>query len=159
MHVSLASNRDKVDLVEMFHRLGLHYFGDRAASREALGPYVDRALFGPSPGVQAALAREAGTPVGLATFAILYPAPGLSGQLFMKDLFVVQEARGLGVGKAILAFLAAHALRNGCSRLDWTAETDNPGAVDFYRHLGIPEVKEKVYFRLSGDRLKGLAGE
>ena len=75
-----------------------------------------------------ALAEIEGKAVGLATFAILYPAPGPSGQLLMKDLFTLATARGRGVGHALMTFLACLALERGCTRFDWTAETDNSEA-------------------------------
>ena len=106
-----------------------------------------------------ALAEIDGKAVGLATFAILYPAPGPSGQLFMKDLFTLAAARGRGVGHALMTFLACLALERGCTRFDWTAETDNPEALAFYDRLGARRVEEKVYFRFDGEALKALAAK
>ena len=88
---------------------------------------------------------------------MLYPAPGPAGQLFMKDIFTLAEARGRGIGQALMAFLAKLAIPRGCSRFDWTAETDNPDAVDFYDRLGARRVAEKVYYRFEGEALKELA--
>jgi GNAT superfamily N-acetyltransferase len=104
-----------------------------------------------------ALAEQDGHAVGLATFAVLYPAPGLGGQLFMKDLFTLAEARGQGVGQTLMRFLAQLAVERRCVRLDWTAETDNPGALAFYDRLGAARVAEKVYYRCEGETLRQLA--
>lgn len=155
--VSLAENRDIEEIVDLFHRIDLHYFSERAPTKTQISEYVRRVLFNEQCAVQVVIAREPGKPLGIATFAILYPAPGMTGQLFMKDLFTVEEARGKGVGKAIMRFLARHAVKTGCSRFDWTAETDNPQALEFYDRLGVPRVKEKVYFRLSGEKLQSFA--
>lgn len=54
----------------------------------------------------------------------------------------------------MMKFLAAYALKTGCSRFDWTGETTNPDGLKFYRALGVEPAKEKVYFRLSGKALK-----
>jgi GNAT superfamily N-acetyltransferase len=155
--VSLASKADVEDIAELFHRIDLHYFSRAAPSKGAISDYVRRNLFQAHSGVQIALAREDGKPQGIATFAILYPAPNTTGQLFMKDLFTVEEARGTGVGRAILRFLAEHALEKGCNRFDWTAETTNPEALDFYDRLGVPRLKEKVYYRLTDEKLRSFA--
>lgn len=155
--VSLAENRDTEEIVDLFHRIDRHYFAESAPTKTQISDYVRRVLFKEHCAVQVVIAREAGKPLGIATFAILYPAPGMTGQLFMKDLFTIEEARGKGVGKAIMGFLARHALKTGCSRFDWTAETDNPQALDFYDRLGVPRVEEKVYFRLSGEKLQSFA--
>ena len=45
-------------------------------------------------------------------------------------------------------------MQRGAVRLDWTSETTNPRAVDFYDRIGAQRVTEKVYFRFDGDRLK-----
>ncbi|MDE2140879.1 MAG: GNAT family N-acetyltransferase [Elusimicrobia bacterium] len=155
--VSLASKEQIEHVIDLFHRIDIHYFAGAAPSRAEISEYVRRALFQPQCGVQVVLAREGDLPLGIATFAVLYPAPGMTGQLFMKDLFTVSEARGKGVGKAILRFLARHALDMNCGRFDWTAETDNPQALEFYDRLGIPRVKEKVYYRLTKEKLKSFA--
>jgi GNAT superfamily N-acetyltransferase len=157
--VSIGTKADIEDIVELFHRIDLHYFADEAPSKEEISGYVRRNLFQEHCGVRVALAREDGRPLGLATFAILYPAPRMTGQLFMKDLFAVEESRGKGVGRAIMRFLAEHALEKGCGRFDWTAETTNPSALEFYDRLGIPRVEEKVYYRLTGEKLKSFAAE
>jgi GNAT superfamily N-acetyltransferase len=104
-----------------------------------------------------AIAELDGKPVGLATFAVLFPAPGPAGQLYMKDLFALAEARGRGVGQALMAFLAKLALERGCSRFDWTAETDNPEALAFYDRLGARRVEDKIYYRFEADALTALA--
>ena len=57
-----------------------------------------------------------------------------------------------------MGHLARLALKRGCSRLDWTAETDNPDAIAYYERLGVPRLEEKVYFRLDGVRLAAFAG-
>jgi GNAT superfamily N-acetyltransferase len=155
--VSIASADDLENIVELFHQIDLHYFADAAPARDEISEYVRRNLFKEHCGVQVVLAKENNLPLGIATFAILYPAPGLSGQLFMKDLFTVGAARGKGVGQAIMRFLAQYALQMNCSRFDWTAETTNPKAVEFYDRLGIPRVEEKVYYRLTKEKLKAFA--
>ncbi|MBU6453513.1 MAG: GNAT family N-acetyltransferase [Cyanobacteria bacterium REEB67] len=155
--VSIASEGELESIVELFHQIYLHYFADAAPSRDEISDYVRRNLFQEHCGVQVVLAKENDTPLGIATFAILYPAPGLSGQLFMKGLFTVGAARGRGVGQAIMCFLAQYALQMNCSRFDWTAETTNPKAVEFYDRLGIPRVEEKIYYRLTNEKLKAFA--
>ena len=151
---ALASEQEIEDVIDLFHQIDLHYFADKAPTKSEMSKYVRSNLFKAHYGVQVVIAREQTKPVGIATFAILFPAPGMSGQLFMKDLFTTKEARGKGVGKTIMRFLAKHAVETGCSRFDWTAETNNTSAIEFYDRLCIPRVPEKVYYRLSGEKLR-----
>ncbi|WP_168209617.1 GNAT family N-acetyltransferase [Chromobacterium paludis] len=153
----LATAADAPALAELFYRIDLHYFGPARASRDASARYVRANLFQPHCGVQIMLAECQGGAVGLASFSLLYPAPEYSGQLFMKDLFTLQEARGRGVGQALLKALAGLAVRHGCQRFDWTAERGNQAALDFYLRAGARIVEDKLYFRIDGAALRTFA--
>jgi ribosomal protein S18 acetylase RimI-like enzyme len=150
-----ASADDAAQLAELFHELFVHYWGDAAPGPTEMARHVSRDVL-PS-GCEIAIAERGGRAVGLATFAVLYPGPGLGGQVTMKDLFVRDEARGTGAGRALLQHLARVAIERGCLRLDWTAETDNPAALAYYDRLGARRVAEKVYYRVDGDGLKRWA--
>ena len=152
----LATPADLEALARLFHAVDLHYWGAEAPSAEAMAGHVRDRILAPRSGCETALAEVAGQAVGLATFAMVYPAPKLTGQLFLKDLFTVAEARGQGVGLELMRFLARLALERGCSRLDWTAERHNPRALDFYDRLGAQRVEQKVYYRIDGDALARL---
>jgi ribosomal protein S18 acetylase RimI-like enzyme len=150
-----ATENDHAQLTDLFHAIEVHYWGDAAPTREAVASHVLRTVL-PSR-CEILIAERGGAAVGLMTFAVLYPAPDLGGQLVMKDLFVVDAERGNGIGRIMLAHLAALAVARGCVRLDWSAETDNPGALAFYDRIGAQRLTEKVYFRLDGDALKEMA--
>jgi GNAT superfamily N-acetyltransferase len=150
-----ANGDDHECLTALFHAIEVHYWGDAAPARAAIAEHVARDVL-PS-GCEMLIAEREGIAVGLITFTVLYPAPNLGGQLMMKDLFVVDAARGDGVGRIMLEHLAWIAVKRGCVRLDWTAETDNPRALAFYDRLGAKRVTEKVYFRLDGDSLSEMA--
>ena len=156
LRIRLAAASDEAALAGLFHAVDLHYWGAAAPSREAMAEHVRRNIVA-ARSCEIALAELDGKPVGLATFAVLYPAPGPAGQLFMKDLFTLAEARGHGIGRALMAFLAQLAIARGCARFDWTAETDNPDALGFYDRLGARRVAEKVYYRFEGEAMKDLA--
>jgi GNAT superfamily N-acetyltransferase len=124
--IRLATKEDRESLSRLFHAIEVHYWGADAPTQEAVSAHVDRDIL--NSGCEMAIAECDGVAVGLTTFALLYPAPDLGGQLLMKDLFVTSDARGRGIGRALLEYLARLAVQRGCVRLDWTAETDNPRA-------------------------------
>jgi GNAT superfamily N-acetyltransferase len=156
--VRLATAADAEVLARLFHAVDAHYWGAKAPARDAYLSHVKERILA-SRSCEIALAEENGEAVGMATFAIVYPAPNLSGQLLMKDLFTVAEVRGRGVGRALMRFLARLAVERGCTRLDWTAETDNPDALAFYDRLGARRVAQKLYYRFDGDALLRFAAE
>src|SRR6185437_7037126 len=105
----------------------------------------------------AAIAPEG--PVGLASFAQLWPGLGAAPQIYMKELYVAASARSTGVGEGIVRALARVAAERGCTRVDWTTSRENIGAVAFYGRIGAQVVEEKVYFRLDQEGIARLAAD
>jgi GNAT superfamily N-acetyltransferase len=120
---------------------------------------VHAALFGPRPYAEVALGCLDGTPVGFAlyfhNFSTFVGKPGI----YLEDLFVRPEARGLGVGKRLFTWLARTALERGCARLDWAVLDWNAPSIGFYRSLGAVAQDEWTTYRLDGAALARLAGE
>lgn len=116
-------------------------------------------LFGPRPAAEVILAELVGEPVGFAlffqNFSTLLGRPGV----YLEDLFVRPLARGHGVGRALLAFLAALTLERGMGRLDWWVLDWNEDALRFYRELGAKAMDEWTVYRLEASALKSLATE
>jgi len=115
------------------------------------------ALFGPRPYAEVVFACLDGTPVGFAlffhNFSTFVGKPGI----YLADLFVRPTARGQGVGKALLAWLARTALERGCGRLDWAVLDWNEPSIGFYRGLGAVLQDGWTGMRLSGAALERLA--
>ena len=119
---------------------------------------VGAALFGPLPAAEVVFACLDGTPVGFAlffhNFSTFLGRPGI----YLEDLYVRPEARGLGIGKCLLAWLARTALERGCARLDWAVLDWNEPSIGFYRSLGAVALDEWITYRLAGEALERLAG-
>ena len=141
----------------MFLRLYEHYGMAEALTPEDVRVYVREQVLGPDSSISVAVASLGQTPIGLATFTVVYPAPACQGQLFMKDLFVDTAHRGSGAGHALMTFVARYAVDHNCGRFDWTTETSNPHAIAFYTRLGAEPVENKVYYRMAGGQLTALA--
>jgi len=91
---------------------------------------------------------------GLASVAIAHPGIDLERLMFLKDLFLRENARNAGAGRALLGFLSDYCLREGIGRIDLTTEDWNEGALRFYDRLGAERHGQKVFLRLSGEALK-----
>ena len=79
--------------------------------------------------------------------------------IYLEDLFVRPEARGHGLGKALLANLAKRALAQGCARVEWSVLDWNTPSIDFYKSLGGVLMDEWTVVRVSGDALQRLAAK
>lgn len=73
--------------------------------------------------------------------------------LYLEDLYVLEEYRGRGIGKAFLKELASIAVARKCGRLEWCCLDWNQPSIDFYRSLGAEPLSEWTTYRLSGDTL------
>ena len=79
--------------------------------------------------------------------------------IYLEDLFVMPEFRGLGLGKALLRRLAVIAVERGCGRLEWSCLDWNQPSIDFYLSLGAEPLEGWTMYRVSGDTLEALAQE
>ena len=77
--------------------------------------------------------------------------------IYLEDLFVLQEYRGKGYGKALLKKLAQIAVERGCGRLEWSCLDWNSPSIDFYRSLGAIPMDDWTTYRLTGETLKKLS--
>ena len=77
--------------------------------------------------------------------------------IYLEDLFVRPEARGSGLGKALLSRLAALATERDCARLEWSVLDWNEPAIRFYKSLGAKLMDEWTIMRVDGPALSELA--
>jgi len=114
--------------------------------------------FGAVPRFETLIAFVDGKPAG---FALYFPnfstwtgKPGL----YLEDIFVEEWARKLGVGRRLMARLAAIVLERDWGRFDFSVLHWNP-ARDFYHRLGIEHLEEWLPYRANDAALKRLAAE
>jgi GNAT superfamily N-acetyltransferase len=118
---------------------------------------IKKALFGKRPACEAILATIDSKPVGFALFFHNYSTFMARRGIYLEDIFVSQDARGLGAGKALLQFLAAIALERGCGRMEWSVLDWNQNAIDFYKTIGAKPMSEWTSFQLDEDAISKLA--
>jgi GNAT superfamily N-acetyltransferase len=121
---------------------------------------IDAALFGPRPAAEVLIARVAANRARAAGFALFFHTfSTFTGRrsLWLEDLFVRPEHRGLGIGKALLAHLAALARERDCARFEWAVLEWNEPALRFYESLGATVLPDWRICRMTGDAIDGLA--
>jgi GNAT superfamily N-acetyltransferase len=103
------------------------------------------------------IAEHEGLPVGFALFFTSYSTWEGHHGIYLEDLYVQPAHRGSGIGKALLARVAAIAVEEGCPRLEWSVLDWNQPSIDFYHRIGALKKSEWFMMRLSGDALTSLA--
>jgi GNAT superfamily N-acetyltransferase len=116
-----------------------------------------RSLFGPEPAVFAHVADYEGGVVGFALWFLNYSTWLGRHGIYLEDLYVTPQMRGRGLGKALMAELAAICVERGYGRLEWWVLDWNASAIGFYASLGAIPMDEWTVHRLTGQALRDLA--
>jgi GNAT superfamily N-acetyltransferase len=116
------------------------------------------ALFGGRPYAEVVFACLNGEPVGFALFFHNFSTFLGRAGIYLEDLYVRPEARGHGVGRRLLTWLAVTAVSRGCGRLEWAVLDWNEPSIRFYRNLGAVALDDWTTYRVTGPALSRLAG-
>ncbi|QKJ21085.1 GNAT family N-acetyltransferase [Microbacterium hominis] len=115
-------------------------------------------LFGADPKAFAHVVEHEGEIVGIALWFLTYSTWTGTHGIWLEDLFVYEDQRGAGYGKALLAELAHVCVERGYRRFEWTVLDWNAPSIAFYRSVGAEPMSEWTTQRLTGDALAALAG-
>ncbi|MDA0267742.1 MAG: GNAT family N-acetyltransferase [Cyanobacteria bacterium] len=113
-------------------------------------------LFGERPYAEALVAKADGKGVGFALFFHNFSTFLMQPGIYLEDLFVLPEYRGLGIGKALLQRLAQLAVERNCGRLEWMVLDWNDPAIQFYERMGAKIKAEWQLCRVTGEALHHL---
>jgi GNAT superfamily N-acetyltransferase len=135
----LAAYEGKLDCVRIDESLlAEHAFGERACIEVLVGLLDGKAV----------------------SYAIFFPHFGSyrgCPWLYLEDLYVQSGARGHGVGRAMMAYLARVTVQRGWAGMAWGVLDWNESAFTFYRGLGAATSNGHVSMDLTGDALVKLA--
>ena len=110
-------------------------------------------------GAETIIGEIDGEPAGFALFFCNFSTfLGRSG-VYLEDLFVIEEKRGRGLGRAMLSYIANLAVEQGYGRFEWACLDWNEPSIRFYRSLGAVAMDEWTIYRVTGDSLNLLAQE
>ncbi len=156
MIVRRAAIGDEGQLAALYSKMQQHYGsadppgGAERAAREIVASQ-GRAPF-------ALVAEREDKLLGFANLNPIFYGGAYQWMLFLKDIYVADDARFLGVGRVLMRGIAREAIAGGYERVDWTTDSTNHGAQALYDKLGIPRAN-KVFYRLGGEDMRVLAGK
>lgn len=118
-----------------------------------------RDIFGEQPRIEAFLAfcdtRPAGYALVLETYSSFLAMP----TLYLEDIFVLPEFRGMKVGSALFRAMAGEARDRGCGRMEWVVLDWNVSAQKFYEHYGAKPLSDWITMRLTRDEILEITEE
>jgi GNAT superfamily N-acetyltransferase len=119
---------------------------------------LEQHLFGDRPYAEAIVAEVEGNVIGLALFFYNYSTFLTQPGIYLEDLFVLPEYRGLGIGKALLLGVGKVAVERGCGRFEWSVLDWNAPSIEFYQRMGAEVLPDWRICRVTGEQL-GRMGE
>jgi GNAT superfamily N-acetyltransferase len=136
-----------------------HY--DAAVTDEEAASATARLLGGHAPArclvaVSTGAFAPEGRFLGVALFTPLFPGARFRDVMYLKDLFVLPEARGRGIARALVAAVAQAAIDAGCERMEWITDRGNTLARGAYKAMGVAE-GDRVTYRVGAQSLARLA--
>ncbi|KQQ72585.1 MULTISPECIES: GNAT family N-acetyltransferase [unclassified Rhizobium] len=118
---------------------------------------IETSMFGPTSVTRGLICESDGKPVGMAIWFFNYSTWQARNGLYLEDLYVTPNARGLGAGKALLRHLAKIAVESGCGRFEWSVLDWNEPAIGVYDAIGAEPQKEWIRYRMAGEKLRDFA--
>jgi len=127
------------------------------SNEPSLRQYLFGMGFGRGPCAEALIGEVDGTPQAAAVYFMNFSTWSGAVGLYLEDLYVRPNARGLGIGKSLLIELASIARARGCRRMEWAVLDWNTSAQEFYKNLGAHEMSGWHVWRMDEQALQRLA--
>jgi GNAT superfamily N-acetyltransferase len=147
--------REDVSLILALIRELAEYEGETAV--RATEDDLIRDGFGHQPRFECVIAEVDGTPAGYALFFYNYSTWEGRAGIYLEDLYVRQQFRQRGIGRALFRLLAERALQENLARVVWQVLDWNQPAIDFYTSIGTRRAWEWQTMWLSRDELRRIA--
>jgi GNAT superfamily N-acetyltransferase len=159
MKIRPATVADAAVIRELIYELAVY---ERAPDEvEATEADIVATIFADQPAVFCDLIEldeaEGGPAIaGMAIWFLNYSTWQGKHGIYLEDLYVREQYRGRGYGKAMLEHLAARCVERGYGRFQWWVLDWNEPAIEFYRAVGAVSMDEWTVFRVSGEALNRL---
>ena len=156
LNIRPATVADAGLILHFIRELAIYEKAEHAVQTDEIG--IAESLFGADASARALICEADGEAIGYAVYFYNYSTwLGRKG-IYLEDLYVSQEKRGVGAGKALLKYIARQAVAEGCGRFEWSVLDWNTPAIDFYTAAGAKPQDEWTVYRLEGEALKAFAG-
>lgn len=123
---------------------------------QATADDIERTVFGERAYASAIIGELDGVARGMSLYFFNYSTWLGKPGLYLEDLYVQPDARGSGLGKALLLNLVRIAREQGCGRMEWSVLDWNTPAIEFYESLGAVPMDGWTTYRLDDAAMQAL---
>lgn len=155
LNIRPATIDDAALILRFITDLAIYEKAEHEVKTDAAG--IQNSLFATNSTSHALICEHEGQPIGYAVYFFNYSTWLGKHGLYLEDLYVTPEQRGVGAGKALLRHLAQLAVSQGCGRFEWSVLDWNQPAIDFYQSFGARAQDEWTTYRLTGQALLDFA--
>ena len=164
MSVHLLREDQHESMINLLAEIHAYYNEGAAISHELIRDHLlGNLVSSNSPHRLVVYSQDDGAVVGFAAITLVYSlvdfVPEKRKHCQLKELYVRSSMRSNGVGRALMSWVARHAVENGCHRIDWPVRATNATGIAFYKSIGAEQVVERLSFRLSEPEVSTLASQ
>ncbi len=124
LNIRPATVADAGLILHFIRELAIYEKAEHSVQTDEIG--IAESLFGADATARALICEVDGEAIGYAVYFYNYSTwLGRKG-IYLEDLYVSQEKRGVGAGKALLKYIARQAVAEGCGRFEWSFWTGTP---------------------------------
>ena len=154
--IRLANKEDANGISRLLQELLTFYGMPLKYQRSFMSHVIQNEAFQENSGLKILIALEHKKPIAFLAFSQIFALATFQNSIFIQDLYVERKTRNKGIGYALMEALVNYGLENGISQIDWTADTWNSKAINFYEHITTLQKSDKIYYRLNKDKLKAF---
>ena len=154
--IRLANKEDANGISRLLQELLTFYGMPLKYQRSFMSHVIQNEAFQESSGLKILIALEDKKPIAFLAFSKIFALATCQNSIFIQDLYVERKTRNKGIGYALMKELVNYGLENSISQIDWTADTWNSKAINFYEHITTLQKSDKIYYRLNKDKLKAF---
>jgi GNAT superfamily N-acetyltransferase len=152
--VRRATRADSSEIVELI--VGLAKFEHLEAPNSSAKIRLVRDIFEKKL-AEVFVASKGNTLVGYVLYFYTYSSFLARPTLYLEDIFIRNDSRRTGIGRALFMRCVREAKRLGCGRMEWSVLTWNRKAINFYEGIGARKIHDQRLFRLDNPQLLRLS--
>lgn len=118
---------------------------------------IQNTLFGANPRAEVIILESDGKAAGFAIFFHNYSTFLCRYGIYIEDIYIREQYRGKGYGKALLKHVCQLAIDRDCGRVEWWCLDWNKPSIDFYLSLGAEPMSEWTVYRLNKSEIEHMA--